>query len=301
MGPSLRRSLLYVPASSEAMLRKAGSRGADALIVDLEDGVRPEAKAAARAQAERVWLELDRGTSEVLLRVNGPGTPWHEADLLAAARIRPAGLVLPKCEDPAAVAAAGERLAGTPVFLMVETARGVLAAAELARVPGVAGLLFGAADYRASVHAGRDPEEAELLVARTALVLAARAAGVDVFDTPFFDYRDEAGLERSAGRGRLLGFDGKTAIHPAQVAVVNRAFSPTEAEEAWARRVVAALEAAAREGRAVATVDGEMVEALHAAEARRTLDRARRVRDASSAPGPSPWSRSGTVPPTGGR
>ena len=112
-------------------------------------------------------------------------------------------------------------------------------------------------------------------MARATLVLAARAAGVEAFDTPFFDYRDEAGLERSARRARALGFDGKTCIHPAQVAAVNRVFAPTAEETARARRIVEALEAAARDGRAVATVDGEMVEALHAAEARRTLGRAR--------------------------
>ena len=113
---------------------------------------------------------------------------------------------------------------------MVETARGVLAAAELARAPHVAGLLFGAADFRASVRAAREPDEAELLVARSALVLAARAAGIEVFDTPHFEYRDEAGLEASARRARALGFDGKTCIHPGQVAVVNRVFAPTAEE-----------------------------------------------------------------------
>ena len=276
MDDPLRRSLLYVPASSEAMLRKAGARGADVLIVDLEDGVLPDAKDAARAGAERLWLELDLGGSEVLLRVNAPGAPWHEADLDAAARLRPAGVVLPKCEEPERVEAVAARLDATPLFLMIETARGVLAAAEVARAPRVAGLLFGAADFRASIRASRDPEEAELALARGTLVLAARAAGIEAFDTPFFEYRDEAGLERSARRARTLGFDGKTAIHPGQVAVVNRVFSPDEAEVAHARRVVAALEAAAREGRGVATVDGEMVEPLHAAEARRTLARARR-------------------------
>jgi citrate lyase beta subunit len=276
MDDPLRRSLLYVPASSEAMLRKAGSRGADAVIVDLEDGVLPDAKEDARARAERLWLELDLGGSEVLLRVNAPGTPWHEADLDVAARIRPAGVVLPKCEEPGRVAAVAARLGAAPLFLMVETARGVLAAAELARVPGAAALLFGAADFRASVRASRDPEEAELALARGTLVLAARAAGIEAFDTPFFDYRDDAGLERSARRARTLGFDGKTCIHPGQVAIVNHVFSPSEEEVARAERIVAALEAAAREGRAVATVDGEMVEPLHAAEARRTLARARR-------------------------
>jgi citrate lyase beta subunit len=259
------------------MLRKAGFRGADAVIVDLEDGVLPEAKDDARARAERLWSELDFGGNEALLRLNAPGAPWHEADLDAAARIRPAGVVLPKCEDPAAVAGVAARLPGTPLFLMIETARGVLAAPELARTPLAAALLFGAADFRASVHAGRDPEEAELALARGTLVLAARAAGIEVFDTPFFEYRDETGLERSAQRARALGFDGKTAIHPGQVAVINRVFAPTAGEIERARAVVAALEGSAREGRGVATVGGEMVEALHAAEARRTLARARQA------------------------
>jgi citrate lyase subunit beta/citryl-CoA lyase len=278
MDDRLRRSLLYVPASSGAMLPRAPSRGADAIIVDLEDGVLPDAKEGARARAESLWLELDLGSAEVLLRVNAPGTPWHEDDLASAARIRPAGVVLPKCEDPAAVARVSARLEETPLFLMVETARGVLSAPELARAPQVAGLLFGAADFRASVRASCEPDEAEILVARCALVLAARAAGIDVFDTPYFEYRDEAGLQTSARRARALGFDGKTCIHPAQVAVINRVFSPSADEIERARRVVEALEAAAREGRGVATVDGEMVEGLHGAQARRTLDRARLAR-----------------------
>lgn len=277
MDDPLRRSLLYVPASSEAMLRKVGSRGADAVIVDLEDGVLPGAKDDARSRAERLWRELDFGGSEALLRVNAPGTPWHGADLEAAARLRPAGVVLPKCEDPAAVARVAAVLPATPLFLMVETARGVLAAPELARAPRAAALLFGAADFRASVRATRDPEERELALARGTLVLAARAAGIEAFDTPFFDYRDAAGLEASARRARTLGFDGKTCIHPGQVAVVSRVFSPSGEEVARAERVVEALAAAAREGRGVATVDGEMVEPLHAAEARRTLARARRA------------------------
>jgi citrate lyase subunit beta/citryl-CoA lyase len=220
---------------------------------------------------------LDLTSAEVLLRVNAPGTPWHEADVEAAARVLPAGVVLPKSEDPEAVTGVASRLGATPLFLMIETARGVLAAPALARAPRVAGLLFGAADFRASTRASRDPAEAELHVARSTIVLAARAAGVEAFDTPLFEYLDEAALERSARRARTLGFDGKTCIHPAQLAVVNRVFAPTAAEVERASAVVAALEAAAREGRAVATVDGEMVEALHASEARRTLARARQA------------------------
>ncbi len=269
-----RRSLLYVPASSEPMLRKAGARGADVLIVDLEDGVLPAARDAAREQAQRVWRDLDFGGAEPWLRVNAAGTHWHLADLEAARRIGPAAVVLPKSEEAGVVEAVTRRLPDVPLLLMVETAAGILAAAGLARVPGVAGLLFGAADFRASIHAGRDPEESELQFARSALVLAARAAEIEVFDTPYFDYRDTAGLERSARRARTLGFDGKAAIHPSQLPPIRAAFLPTPGELERARRVLQALQEAARDGRGVATVDGELVEALHAAEARRTLARA---------------------------
>ncbi len=273
MDERLRRSLLYVPASSEAMLRKAGTRDADVVIVDLEDGVLPEAKDSARDALTALWKTLDFGPSEPLLRVNPLGAPWHARDLDAAVRLRPAGVVLPKCEDPAVVEFATRALDGLPVCLMVETARGVQAAGELARVPGVAALLFGGADFRASVRGRRVPDESEVLFARSALVIAARSAGIEVFDTPFFDYRDGDGLEASAGRARALGFDGKTAIHPGQVPALNRVFAPAEDEVLRARRIVAALDEAAAGGRGVATVDGEMVEALHAREARRALAR----------------------------
>ena len=259
-------------------MRKAASRGADVLVFDLEDGVLAEAKAAARARLEGLWPELDLGETEALVRVNAAGSPAHEADLATARAIRPDGVVLSKCESPAQVKAAASRMGReTPLFLMVETAPGVLAAPELARVPGVAALLFGAADFRESVRAGRLPEEQELLVARSSIVLAARAAGIEAFDTPWFEYRDAIGLEASAARARAIGFDGKTAVHPDQVPVINRVFAPTPAEVARAEKVVAALEEAARQGRGVATVDGEMVEALHLTEARRTLRRARRA------------------------
>ena len=275
MDNRVRRSLLYVPASSEAMLRKAGRRGADVLVVDLEDGLHPEAKDRARAALPHLLREVDFGSAEVLLRVNALSTPWGEPDLELAAEVRPAGVVLPKCEDPELVARADRRLGELPLFLMVETPAGVSRALELARAPRVRGLLFGAADFRAALRAGQDPDESELLVARSLIVLAARSAGVEAFDTPFFAYQDLDGLRRSARRARLLGFDGKTAIHPAQVGPIHEAFTPGEAEVARARQVLAALEAAAREGRGVASLDGEMLEALHGREAERTLARAR--------------------------
>lgn len=255
------------------MVRKAGTRGADVLVLDLEDGVHPDLKDRAREQAARWLAEVDFGGAEVLLRVNPPSSPWGPRDLEMAAAVRPPGLVLPKAEDPAEIDAVDERLdRRVPLFLLIESAAGILAAPALARAsPRLVGLLFGAADYRESLRAAPDPDEQELMFARSQLLHAARAAGVEVFDTPWFAYTDAAGLERSALRVRRLGFDGKTAIHPAQVGIINEVFSPTPAEIARARRVVAALEEAMRQGRTVATLDGEMLEALHLKAARRTL------------------------------
>jgi len=269
----LRRSLLYVPASSEPMLRKAGARGADVLILDLEDGVLPDAKDEARARLLRLYHELDFGAAEALVRVNSPGSPWHERDVEMAASLRPAGVVLPKAADPEALARCDARL-GVPLWLMIETAEGVLRAAELARAPRVTALVFGAADFRESLRAGRHPEELELLPARMQIVMAARAADTLAFDTPWFEYQDADGLRRSAARARLLGFDGKSAIHPGQLTVIHDVFAPTPAEIERARRVIAALGEAAARGQGVAVLDGEMIEALHGRAARRMLARA---------------------------
>jgi citrate lyase subunit beta/citryl-CoA lyase len=275
----LRRSLLYVPGSAESMIRKVGSRGADVVILDLEDGVHPEQKAGARQQVARLYREVDFAGAEVLVRANPLGGEWGAGDLAMLAELRPAGVVSPKSEDPAEVERVDRALGRSlPLFLMVETAQGVLAAPSLARSsPRVAGLIFGAADFRESVRATAGPDELELHFARSQLVLAARAAEVEVFDTPWFDYRDSAGLAESAARARRLGFDGKSAIHPAQVAVINQVFSPSGPEIERARRIVEVMEAALGEGRHLASLEGELIEALHLRGARRILAVARRL------------------------
>ena len=263
------------------MLRKAGSRGADVLVLDLEDGVHPDVKDEARERIAAFLPEVDFGGAEVLVRINVTSSAWGEKDLNMVSELRSTGAVLPKAETPASVAEVDDRLGGAiPLYLMVETAAGVLAAPGLARsASSVSGLIFGAADYRESLRAGRLPEELELYFARSQMVHAARAAEIEVFDTPWFEYRDRAGLEQSALRARQMGFDGKTAIHPGQVAVINEAFSPTPLELERARRIVAAMEEALEKGRTVATVEGEMVEALHLREARRTLAKEAAVRE----------------------
>ena len=269
-----RRSILYVPGSSQHMMAKAGSRGADVLVLDLEDGVHPDLKSTAREQMQGALERFDWGESEVFIRANAFDTAWGADDIDFIADVRPRGAVLPKCEDPKVIENVANRLGpDVRLFLMVETAEGVLEAAALACGSNVTGLVFGAADYRESLRAGRLPDETELLFARAQILHAARAAGVEAFDTPWFEYKDVDGLEASAHRVRQMGFDGKTAIHPSQVPVINRAFTPTPEELARARRIIEVMDEAAAEGRNVATLDDEMVEALHLKEAYRILSR----------------------------
>ena len=275
MAEGRRRSILYLPGSSERMMEKAGSRGADVLVLDLEDGVHPDQKDQARALVLDALGRVDFGDSEVWVRVNAVASPWFQDDVSMVAQAMPAGAVLPKVESGDAVERLAGALPGLSLFLMIETALGVLEARSLARDPGVRGLLFGAADYRESLRAGRSSDESELSYARSSILHAARASGIEAFDTPWFEYKDLARLEASARRARLLGFDGKTAIHPSQVSTLNRVFSPTLEEIERARGIVEVMDKAAAEGRNVATLGNEMVEALHLAEAKRILARAR--------------------------
>jgi citrate lyase beta subunit len=268
-----RRSFLYLPGSSQHMMERASRRGADVLVLDLADGVHPDLKDEARERIRDAYPRYDWGDSEVVIRSNGLDTPWGERDLLMIRELAPAAVVLPKAEDPRVVAKAATMVA-TALMLMIETAKGVLAAEELAQSPGVEGLLFGAADYRESLRAGRTPDESELAFARAQILHASRAAGKEAFDTPWFEYKDHEGLERSAKRVRLMGFDGKAAIHPSQVPKINEIFSPTGEEVERAKQVVAVMEQALSEGRNVATLGNEMIEALHLKEARRILARA---------------------------
>lgn len=257
------------------MMAKAGARGADVLVLDLEDGVHPDSKAAARDQVRHALDKFDWGGSEIFIRANGLDTAWGSDDVDMIAEVRPSGAILPKAESSRTAASVAEALGpSVPLFLMIESAAGVLEAPSLARTENVGGLVFGAADYRKSMRAGPLPDEAELGFARGQVLHAARAAGIDALDTPWFEYKDLAGLEASAYRVRQMGFDGKTAIHPSQVPIINRVFSPTTEEIRRAHRILEVMEQALAEGKNVATLDDEMVEALHLEEARRVLSRA---------------------------
>jgi citrate lyase subunit beta/citryl-CoA lyase len=252
------RSLLFAPGSDRRKLAHALASGADAVIADLEDGVAPDEKVAARAAVEAAYAEAGRPRTRGL-RVNTPGTEWFEADVELADRLPLDFLVLPKA-TPAAVAALGP--AGTPVLAIVETAEGLLRAHETATAERVFALALGSHDLGAELRTAPRADGLELLYARSKVVADSAAAGRrPPFDTVYLDVQDAAGLERECALGRTLGFRGKLCIHPAQLEAVNRVFGPSGEELAWARRVLTAYERGVREGRGAIAVDGAMVDA----------------------------------------
>ncbi|GGR21664.1 HpcH/HpaI aldolase/citrate lyase family protein [Deinococcus ruber] len=262
------RSVLYVPADKSRALAKLPELRCDAVILDLEDAVLPEQKGEARAGAARA---LRAGaTMPLLLRLNGPGTPWEQDDLELALRFAPAGIVLPKAEEPARVR---EVSLGLPLWLMIETPLGVQRVAELARVPGVAGLIVGANDLLLGLRGRSTPGREALLYALGAVITAARVQGITALDAVHNDLQDAEGLEHTSQQGRDLGFDGRTLIHPAQIETVNRVYGVSEAEAQQARELLAGWEEARQQGRGVAVHRGRMIEELHAREARNVLER----------------------------
>lgn len=265
------RSLLFVPADQEAKLRKATTLSCDGVIIDLEDGVVPARKLDARTGALKALRDLALAPRERLVRINALSTPWGRDDLTALRRaeILPDIVVVPKVNGPEDVLEVARVFEGTPVRVLphVETARSVLAAAGIAVChPAVGGLFFGAGDYLAETGGERTPQS--LLYPRSTIATAAAAAGVVAIDTPWFHLDDLAGLEADARAAAELGFAGKAAIHPKQIPVINRVFSPPAERVAWARRVLAA---AAQEGDGVWVVDGEMADAMTVRMARRIL------------------------------
>jgi citrate lyase subunit beta/citryl-CoA lyase len=276
--PPRLRSVLYIPGANERALEKAAGIDADALILDLEDAVAPAAKDEARSRVSALVAERFYEGRTVTIRVNGLGSEWHAADLREAGRAGPAGVVVPKVDSAADVLAVERALesAGAPpetaIWAMLETPAAVLRAFEIAGSSDrLSVLVMGTNDLAKELYAeqvaGREPLRWSL----SSCVLAARAAGRSIIDGVYNDVRDLEGFEAECRQGRQFGFDGKTLIHPGQVEVCNRAFSPSEDEIAFARRVIEAFEDAEREGRGVVTVDGRMIENLHVATARRVL------------------------------
>jgi citrate lyase subunit beta/citryl-CoA lyase len=277
-----RRSVLYMPGSNARALEKARSLPADALILDLEDAVAPEAKEAARAQVCAAVKAGGYGRREVVIRINALDTAWGEADLEAAAAAGPDAVLIPKPGSGSDIERATEALgdAGAPartrLWAMIETPLAILNVAQIAaaaRRPGarLACFVLGTNDLVKETRAELSGDRREALYWLSAAVTAARAHGLDVLDGVYNDFKDLDGLRRECAEGRALGFDGKTLIHPDQVPIANEVFAPPEAEVAWARKIIAAFDRPENRGKGVITVDGRMVELLHAETARRTV------------------------------
>jgi citrate lyase subunit beta/citryl-CoA lyase len=273
-----RRSVLYMPGANERALTKAEGLPADALILDLEDAVAPDAKAEARDRVCEAAASDRYGRREVTIRVNGAGTPWHDDDLRAVAAAAPAAVVVPKVESADAVHRVEKALeAGgapdhTAVWAMLETPVAMLHAEEVARASErLAVLVMGTNDLAKELQAEHVPGRQPLLAGLGLALLAARATGKVILDGVYNDIKDAVGFEAECVQGRQMGFDGKTLIHPSQLEPCNRVFAPTDDEVDRARRIIEAFEQAEAEGRGVVTVDGRMVENLHVEQARRTL------------------------------
>lgn len=267
------RSLLFVPGNDEHKLEKALGAGADAVVADLEDAVPAPEKPAARQLVAAVLAEAET-PSLLAVRINGVGTPFWEDDIRAVAGLELGAVMLPKA-SPDSVAALGDP--GAPVIAIAETALGVKRAYETASSPHVAALVLGAVDL--GLELGIEPRQdgQEVLFARSQLVLDSAAARIRApFDQVYLATRDDEGLEAECRLARSLGLRGKACIHPAQIEVVNRVFSPRADEVERARRVVEAYEQAAEEGRGAVGLDGEMVDLPVVERAKQILAEAER-------------------------
>jgi len=273
-----RRSVLFMPGSNPRALEKARALSADALIFDLEDAVAPEAKETARAAVVAAVTAGGYAPREIVLRVNPIDTVWGHADLATAASLPIDAVLLPKVENAERVRVALDlldALGARPelsVWCMIETPLGVLAAGDIAAAsPRIAALVLGTSDLANDLHARPARDRLPLLTALGLVLLAARAYGRAVLDGVHLDLADADGFAAACRQGRDLGFDGKTLIHPDQIAPANAIFAPSAEEVARAGRLVGAYAEATASGKGAARFEGRLIEALHVAEARRTL------------------------------
>ena len=257
------RSVLFLPASNPRAIARAREAGSDLVVLDLEDAVKPEDKDTARAAA--VEAVAEPWPMPVAIRVNSAGSEWHSLDLEALAPSKADFVVVPRAASAEVVRQVGEAT-GKPLLAMIETAAGVLAAAEIAKICG--GLIAGTNDLRADLRLPLDATREPISASLQMIVLAARAAGVAVFDGVFNSLDDAEGFAKEATAGRRLGFDGKSLIHPNQVKPCHRAFAPSTSEVERAKALVAAFQGGAER------FGNEMIERMHVEAALRVLDRA---------------------------
>lgn len=277
-----RRSVLYMPGSNARAIEKARALPADGVILDLEDAVAPDTKADARRQVAEAAKAGGFGTREVFIRVNGIDTPWHAEDLSAAAHAAPDGILVPKISNPGQLEMIGQRLLDmgtdhrTRVWAMIETPVAIfnvqaIAACAKDSETRLAGFVLGTNDLAKETGARLVPGRWTMLPWLTTCVLAARAYGISILDGVYNDLGDAEGFARECAQARDMGMDGKTLIHPNQVAPCNDAFSPAPEEVAQARKVIAAFAQPENKDKGVVQLDGRMVERMHADIARRTV------------------------------
>lgn len=269
------RSVLYIPAANQRAMDKARTLAADAIIFDLEDAVAPAEKPGAR-ELLRAALAQDYGGRARIVRINGFDTEWGRDDAAFAAGLgdRADAVLVPKVSRPEDLDAVAAITGDIPLWAMMETALGMLNAAAIAAHPRLQGMVMGTNDLAKELGSRNRPDRLGMQAGLGLCLLAARAHGLVIVDGVFNAFKDDGGLRAECEQGRDMGFDGKTLIHPAQLDIANAAFAPTEAEIDLSRRQIEAFDAAIAEGKAVAVVDGRIVENLHVETARKTLARA---------------------------
>ena len=273
-----RRSVLYMPGSNARAIEKARTLKADAIILDLEDAVAPDAKAEARRQVAEAVRAGGFGQRELIIRINSLATPWGADDLAAAVAAGPHAILVPKIDGPADLTEIEGRMLvakadpAIALWVMMETPRGLLRADAIAGVGGrLACLVMGTNDLVKEVHGRHTPDRAAALTGLGLSVLAARAHGLAVIDGVYNDIADIAGFSAQCAHGAAMGFDGKTLIHPSQIEAANAAFAPSAEEVAQARKILAAFALPENEAKGAIALDGRMVERLHLADAERVL------------------------------
>lgn len=277
-----RRSVLYMPGSNARALEKAKTLPVDGVILDLEDSVAPDGKEAARRQVGEAVKAGGFGVREVFIRVNGVDTPWHADDLAAAAHAAPDAILVPKVSVPATLELIGRRLldmgAGhkTRVWAMIETPLAIFNILSIASVARdsetrLSGFVMGTNDLARDTRARLVPGRAPMLPWLSMSIAAARIHGIDILDGVYNDIGNADGFVQECTQGVEFGFDGKTLIHPGQIEPCNKAFSPSSADVEQARKMIAAFDLPENKGKGVVSIDGRMVERLHADMARRTV------------------------------
>jgi citrate lyase subunit beta/citryl-CoA lyase len=285
----LRRSMFFTPGGNEKMMSKALLSEADSIIIDLEDSVAPQSKKEAREYVKEFIQRSDFRDKEVVVRVNSLKTEYGREDFESIIQAQPHSMVIPKSESGLEMKELDnfmgdlEKRYNLPVreigiIPLIETPAGVINVDEIAMsTPRVSGVLFGAGDFIRETRGEITKERLELYFPLMKIVIAARAAKIDAIDTPYFDVRDSEGCEANARQAKLMGYDGKAAIHPFQVDVINKVFTPTSEEVQRAKKVIEVYQRAEAEGKGAVQIDGQLIEHVHVTIAKRVLGIAERA------------------------